>query len=277
MVMLKWLTEWWNWPVNRTVFWELNRLGMNLEFQFRIGAIWNRSENGVTTWNTWLHAGWGMKNGTPPSRPEFPWLKEIMDLRNVEHRFKFCGQFSKQSEMKALLIIDMQKVSFTPKTHRFESEKIIQRINTLSGAFRKKGLPVIFIQHDGIRENYCRPGTEEWEILDELIRFPEDEVISKEVNDAFYQTRLHQFLQMNNITELVITGCATDLCVDATVKSALTNDYNLTIISDAHTTADRQYLTATQIISHYNWIWSELVPTEGKVRMITTADYLARI
>lgn len=179
--------------------------------------------------------------------------------------------------MKALLIIDMQKVSFTPQTPRFEAGKVIERINTLSGVFRKHGLPVIFIQHDGIRENYCRPGTEEWEILDEVIRLPEDEVISKQVNDAFYQTRLHQFLQMNNITELVITGCATDFCVDATVKSALVHDYNLTIISDAHTTADRPYLTAPQIINHYNWVWSELTPTEGIVKVVKLEEYLLKI
>jgi len=177
--------------------------------------------------------------------------------------------------MKALLIIDMQKVAFTPKTPRYEAEKVVSRINQLSELFRSKGLPVIFIQHDGIRENYCLPGSKEWEILDELVRRPNDEVISKQVNDSFYQTRLHQFLQMNNITELVITGCATDFCVDVTVKSALTHDYNLTIIADAHTTADRPYLTAPQIISHYNWIWSELTPTEGKVRVVKLEEYIA--
>lgn len=47
--------------------------------------------------------------------------------------------------MKALLIIDMQKVSFTPETPRFESEKVIERINRLSELFRAKGLPVSFI------------------------------------------------------------------------------------------------------------------------------------
>lgn len=96
--------------------------------------------------------------------------------------------------MKALLIIDMQKISFTPETPRFESGKVINRIIRLSEAFRTKGLPAIFIQHDGRREDCCFPGTKEWEILDELVRRPEDELISKEVNDAFYQTMLHRFL-----------------------------------------------------------------------------------
>ena len=175
--------------------------------------------------------------------------------------------------MKALLIIDMQKVSFTPKTPRFESDLVIGRINRLSGMFRDKGLPVVFIQHNGRKENFCQPGSEEWEILDDLVRKPADEVISKQANDSFYQTQLHQFLQMNHITELVITGCATDFCVDATVKSALTHDYNITIISDAHTTANRPHLEASKIIEHYNWVWSELIPTAGKVRVVKLEEY----
>lgn len=175
--------------------------------------------------------------------------------------------------MKALLIVDMQKVSFTPKTPRFDAENVIVRINTLSELFRVNGLPVIFIQHNGRKQNFCAPGSKEWEILDELIRKPGDQVISKEANDAFYQTQLHQFLQMNHINELVITGCATDFCVDATVKSALTHDYNVTIIADAHTTADRPFLEAVKVIDYFNWLWADLIPTEGKVKVVTSSEY----
>ncbi|MBL7969749.1 MAG: cysteine hydrolase [Prolixibacteraceae bacterium] len=175
--------------------------------------------------------------------------------------------------MKALLIIDMQKVSFTPKTPRFDAENVVVRINRLSEMFRENGLPVVFIQHDGSRDKFCFPGSKDWEILDELVRRPGDEFISKRANDSFYQTRLHQFLQMNNISELVITGCATDFCVDSTVKSALTHDYNVTVISDAHTTADRPHLNAANVIEHYNWVWSELIPTEGKIRVICSERF----
>ena len=175
--------------------------------------------------------------------------------------------------MKALLIIDMQKVSFTPKASRFDAVNVIARINALSELFRVNGLPVVFIQHNGVRENYCRPGAKEWEILDEIVRKSGDAVISKEVNDAFYQTQLHHYLQMNRIDELVVTGCATDFCVDATVKSALTHDYNLTIIADAHTTADRPHVSAETLIAHHNWLWSELIPTEGKIRVVKSSEF----
>ena len=49
---------------------------------------------------------------------------------------------------KALLIIDMQKGSFTPKTPRFDAIGVINRINRLADLFRKEGFPVIFVQHD---------------------------------------------------------------------------------------------------------------------------------
>lgn len=175
--------------------------------------------------------------------------------------------------MKALLIIDMQKVSFTSQTPRFDAENVIARINQLSAAFRSNGLPVIFIQHDGSRDKFCFPGSKEWEILDELVRCSGDEVISKKANDAFYQTRLHQFLQMNRISELVVTGCATDFCVDSTVKSALTHDYQVTVIADGHTTGDRLHLKAVKIIEHYNWVWTELIPTDGKVKVVSSYWY----
>ncbi|WP_163708127.1 cysteine hydrolase family protein [Mangrovibacterium lignilyticum] len=177
--------------------------------------------------------------------------------------------------MKALVIIDMQKISFTPMTSRHDAEGVIERINLLSGQFRKNKLPVIFIQHDGSVENTCLPGTAEWELLPELNRLPDDLVISKMANDAFYETSLQQRLEDLGVDELVITGCATDFCVDATVKSALTRDYQITVVSDGHTTANRPQITARLVVDYFNLIWSELTPTKGKIVPMSCNDFLA--
>jgi nicotinamidase-related amidase len=66
---------------------------------------------------------------------------------------------------------------------------------------------------------------------------------------------------------------ATDFCIDATVKAALSKDYNVTVVSDAHTTDDKPDLPASILIKHYNWIWSVMAPTKqrisvGKAEMI---------
>jgi nicotinamidase-related amidase len=176
--------------------------------------------------------------------------------------------------MKALLIIDMQKTSFTSATPRFDSDKVIQKINELSRKFRLAGDKVIFIQHNGTREGFCIPGTEEWEILPSLEKESSDLIISKTANDSFYLTTLKDELSKLGINELIITGCATDFCVDSTIKSALINDFNIIVIKDGHTTADRPNLKAKQVIEHYNWMWSEMSPTKGKISVIDFETYI---
>jgi nicotinamidase-related amidase len=187
-------------------------------------------------------------------------------------------QFNNENDtMKALLIIDMQKVSFTSKTPRFNSDDVIKRINILSDKFRKNGDIVIFIQHNGSKEGFCIPNTEEWEILSSLEIGKNDIFISKTANDSFYQTTLKSDLIQLGIEEVIITGCATDFCVDSTVKSALTNDFNITVISDGHTTAERNYISAKQVIDYYNWIWNEMTPTKNKIEVIKFDDYYKRM
>jgi nicotinamidase-related amidase len=69
------------------------------------------------------------------------------------------------------------------------------------------------------------------------------------------------------IDELFITGCATDFCVESTIQSALTKDYNITVVSDGHTTGDRLNFTAEKVIEHYNWVWQNMIPTKGKIEV----------
>ncbi|MBL4625059.1 MAG: isochorismatase family protein [Flavobacteriales bacterium] len=75
-----------------------------------------------------------------------------------------------------------------------------------------------------------------------------------------------------NITELVITGCATDYCVESTVQSGLAKDYNITVVSDGHTTGERPHLTAEKVIEHYNWVWQNMIPTKGKIEVKTLEE-----
>ena len=176
--------------------------------------------------------------------------------------------------MKALLIIDMQLGSFRPYSLRHDTMGVIGRINELSQRFRDNGDLVIFIQHDGSKENAFVPGTPDWAILPELIRQPADTTSTKTANDAFYRTVLHDTLQQHNVTELYITGCATDFCVDSTIKSALSKDYNITVVANGHTTANRPQITAEQVINHYNWLWDDMTATKYKIIVQDTSDIL---
>ena len=67
----------------------------------------------------------------------------------------------------------------------------------------------------------------------------------------------------DGIDRLIITGCATDYCVDTTVRSALARGWPTIVPSDGHTTVDRPHLSATQIIAHHNAIWADFLAPEG--------------
>ena len=169
---------------------------------------------------------------------------------------------------KALLIIDMQKGCFTKEFPKFDSDGVIERINSLSQRFRDLDAPVIFIQQDSSKWNRFTPNTAEWEILSELQVNKKDISINKTANDAFYQTNLNSILNDLKIKELFITGFATEFCVDATIKSALIKDFNITVVKNGHTTGDKPHIEAEIIIEHHNWVWQNLIPTKGRIKVL---------
>ena len=171
----------------------------------------------------------------------------------------------------------MQNGNFTPPTVRFESEVVIERINRLSELFRAKGDSVIFIRHDGTKEGCFFPGSDEWAILPTLNQQLKDFYIEKTINDSFYHSELQATLQNLGINELFFVGCATDFCFDATVKSALSKDFDITIVKDGHTTADRPFVGAKTLIDHYNWLWCRLDPAAFAIKVVPTQEIIAEL
>jgi len=171
--------------------------------------------------------------------------------------------------IRALLIIDMQEGSFTSKTPRFDAAGVVSRINKLGGLFRERNFPVIFLQHDGRGTGAFEKNTFEWKLLDSLKVSATDIFVDKYANDAFYRSELESRLTELNATEIVVTGCATDFCVESTVQSALVRDYNITVVADGHTTANRPHLSAERVVAHYNWVWQNMSPTKGRIEVKT--------
>ncbi|MEL7001823.1 MAG: isochorismatase family protein [Bacteroidota bacterium] len=174
---------------------------------------------------------------------------------------------------QGLLVIDMQKGSFTATTPRYDTEGVVRRINELAAIVRQRELPVFYIQHDGTGTGDFEKNARDWEILDELIVREEDILIDKYANDCFYRSNLQAKLSEAAIDELVITGCATDFCVESTIQSALSKDYTITVVEDGHTTADRPHMNTRQVIEHYNWVWQNMIPTNGSI-MVKNCEHI---
>jgi nicotinamidase-related amidase len=156
-----------------------------------------------------------------------------------------------------LLVIDMQDAALRGKPLH-DISGVAMRINDLSASIRGGGGAVVFVHHSDAPGTPFEPGTPSWEISESLNLRPEDLRIRKSLNDAFAETDLTKTLGDLKATRLIVTGQATDFCVDTTVRSAVSRRVPLVVASDGHTLRDRPHLTAEQVIQHHNWVWANL-------------------
>lgn len=168
--------------------------------------------------------------------------------------------------MRALLVIDVQNGPLEEAPHH-DIDGVIARINQVAAAFRQGKQPVIFVRHDGSAEGYMQPGTRSFELDGRLVLGKDDLWVQKTANDSFYGTNLEALLKSLKVDELVIAGCATDFCVNATIHNALTRDFNTSIIADGHSCSNRPGIRAEELVAYYNWLWPNLSPTKGSVRV----------
>ena len=176
--------------------------------------------------------------------------------------------------MKVLLVIDMQAGCFEGEPPRLEEHAVVERINALAEAFRSEGR-VLHIQHTDAAEGLERASAA-WQILPGIRVHPDDLRVEKEACDAFLETPLQSMLKQLGATQLWITGCATDYCVDTTVRAAASLGFEVTVVADGHTTRDRRAVTAAQVIAHHNDVWSDLLLPRGRRIRVKATEALLR-
>jgi nicotinamidase-related amidase len=154
----------------------------------------------------------------------------------------------------ALLIIDVQNGMFLEENPVFNDKLVISNIQQLLGNARSNNVPIIYIQHNAPTGKMLEPGTKAWEIHPEITPAIRDTVIQKTTPDAFYKTNLQEVLQKLPIERLIIAGIQSEVCVDTTCRNAYSLGYEITLVTDAHSTWDSGELTAQQIINHHNQV-----------------------
>jgi nicotinamidase-related amidase len=174
--------------------------------------------------------------------------------------------------LEALLIIDMQNACIG-EVPRFDLSNVLNVINSLSAKFRESGSLVVHIQHEEESGSFSK-NTEGWQIYSDINVVDSDHFISKSYCDAFINTNLKALLDENHVTRLTVTGCATDFCVDSTIKGAISHGFDLVVPSDGHTTADRPHVGAKELISHFNWNWANLIIGKQTIQVVPSCDIL---
>lgn len=171
----------------------------------------------------------------------------------------------------ALLVIDVQQGLCEGEHDAFESQQVIGRINRVSEKARTNGGLVVFIQHESTA-GYLEFGTAAWQLARGLQVHPGDLRIRKTSPDSFHNTDLAQMLKHHAITDLVICGMHSEFCVDTTTRRALALGYPVVLVADAHTTEDKEHLSAAQIIRHHNATLTNIESFGPRVRAIATAE-----
>jgi ureidoacrylate peracid hydrolase len=158
---------------------------------------------------------------------------------------------------RALLVIDMQngfchpEGSFTRIGMGLDGADIAVRnaAEALSQA-RQAAIPVVFTRHlyrpgradegRSLKQNSpalagvdgLKTGSWDAEVVDELGCGPDDMVVDKVRFDAFQWTSLEPLLRGLGVTDLLVCGVVTNICVETTVRSAFMRDFPVTLLAD---------------------------------------------
>lgn len=143
---------------------------------------------------------------------------------------------------QALIIIDIQNDYFengalelvNPIEASLNAGKVLEH-------FRATNLPVAHIQHlsaDPEAFPVFVEGTPGVETHENVKPLPGEKVFQKYYPNSFRETGLLEYLKENDVTEVVITGMMTHMCVDATTRAAFDFGYKCTVIGDSCASKD---------------------------------------
>lgn len=137
---------------------------------------------------------------------------------------------------RALLLIDIQNDYFPGGAMELVgSPAAAERARVLLDAFRAARLPVIHVQHVSVRPGatFFLPDTPGVEIHERVAPAAGETVIRKHYPNGFRETGLLEHLRREQISELVIGGMMTHMCVDSTTRAAADLGFKCTLAGDA--------------------------------------------
>jgi nicotinamidase-related amidase len=142
----------------------------------------------------------------------------------------------------ALIVIDLQK-GIVNGNFIHPIGDIIDRTRALIDVFRANKLPVVLVNVAGRAPGRTEEGprsnpsfSEGWtDFLPQLDRQPGDIVVTKRSWGAFATTDLEHQLKTRGVTQVVVTGVATAVGVEATARQAYEQGFNVTLAIDAMT------------------------------------------
>ena len=155
----------------------------------------------------------------------------------------------------AFIVIDMQTALI--EAHPYNEITVVANVKQLLQISRAKGIPVIYIQHDGGSGDELEKECAGWKIWEEITPLPGEMIFDKMYNSAFRKTGLQEYLTQIGAQNIILCGMQTEHCFDASCKVAFEYGYHVTIAKDTTTTFDSDFTSGKKLAEYYeNKIWN---------------------
>jgi len=165
------------------------------------------------------------------------------------------AEFKVQPRTLALLNVDLQNL-FVERSPIAAPDgvAVVERVNRLSAVCRELGVPVVHTLHvtrpDGsnvgvlgeiippVKDGLIARGSFPAALHAKLVVDPRDILLEKPRYGAFHGTDLELILRSRGIDSIIVTGIASNVCVDTTVREACVRDFRVFVLSDGTATSD---------------------------------------
>ncbi|RFA07525.1 cysteine hydrolase [Subtercola boreus] len=137
---------------------------------------------------------------------------------------------------RALLLVDIQLDYFPGGAFPLvEPEAAAAAARTVLNAFRLSGEPVVHIFHVATDSDatFFLPGTPGTAFHPSVEPLEGETVLEKHEPNSFLGTGLQGILDGAGVTDLVIVGMMSSMCIDSTTRAAHELGFTCTVISDA--------------------------------------------
>lgn len=174
---------------------------------------------------------------------------------------------------EALLLIDIQNDYFPGgKMELVGMEEAAKKAAKLLTEFRAAGKQIFFIRHLSTRPEatFFIAGTRGTDIHASIGPLPDEAVIEKHFPNSFLQTELLSLLRETDVTDLVICGAMSHMCIDTTVRAAKELGFTCTLIADACATRNLKFVN--EILPAHTVHAAFMAALDGMFAIVLTAD-----
>ncbi|MNH55761.1 Streptothricin hydrolase [compost metagenome] len=138
---------------------------------------------------------------------------------------------------RALIVVDLQQeYQSQGKLPLAGINEAVANARRLLDAARARDELIIHIRHEtpgGSGDVPFAPGTFAVEIIGEVAPMESETVLTKHYPNSFRDTELKAHLDRAEVTEVVIVGAMSNMCIDATARAAFDFGYEVTVVHDA--------------------------------------------